>query len=272
MVARAVARHSILIGDHVMALDRSGLDITDRSAIDLVLYSAKPEAVINCAAYTDVDGAESEGDRCYAANTLAVRDLAEACGRSGARFVTISSDYVFDGRKEGFYTESDEPNPLGVYGKSKLEGERLALSANPASVVVRSGWIYGHGGKNFLSVMHRLLSDGKAIKAIGDSYGTPTYADDLAARLRDLAGLEVSGVIHVTNGGKGTSYLGFAEAVCEAGGFERSLLDPVSSDQLKRPAPRPQNSRLASERGREVPSGPLPDWRDALSRFLSSDS
>jgi dTDP-4-dehydrorhamnose reductase len=143
--------------------------------------------VLNCAAYTDVDGAESNPEAARLANTLGVENLAASSKSVGSRFVTISTDYVFDGENSGFYTEEDIPNPRGVYAITKYEGEVAAARANPESVIVRSGWIYGHGGTNFLSVMHTLLGQGKKIKAIGDAYGTPTFASDLAKRLRELA-------------------------------------------------------------------------------------
>lgn len=271
MVARAVARHCKSLGDEVVALNRDGLDITDRSGISLVLYSVEPDALINCAAFTDVDGAESREDDCYAVNAFAVESLASACAKSNAAFVTISTDYVFDGEKDGFYTEVDEPNPLGVYGRSKLEGERRAAEANPDSVIVRSGWIYGRSGTNFLSVMHGLLQEGKEIRAIADSFGTPTFADDLAKRLRELAASGERGIFHAANTGDGTSYLGFAEAVCETAGLDPSLVLPSEAADLKRPAPRPRNSRLASVRDSESGLDPLPGWRSALRRFLGPE-
>ena len=135
------------------------------------------------------------------------------------------------------------------------------------SLFVR-GWIYGDGGTNFLSVMHKLLADGKSIKAIGDSYGTPTFADDLAKRLRELAELNVPGIFHVTNSGPGTSYLGFAEKVCEIGGFDARLLKAVSKDDLKRPAPRPASSKLACLVSERLGLAPLQDWEDAIEKFL----
>lgn len=268
MVARALAAHCRSVGDEVVALTRRELDITDRDAVFETVRSGRFDAVINCAAYTDVDGSESEVGNCYAVNATGVESLAEASKEAGSVFVTISTDYVFDGRDNGFYSEQSKPNPLGVYGKAKLEGEILALRANPDSVVVRTGWIYGVGGTNFLSVMHKLLADGKPIKAIHDSFGTPTYAGDLAVRLRELAELKVAGIFNVTNSGPGTSYAGFAEKVCGLRGFDRDLLQYASAADLKRPAPRPKSSKLACVHAGEVGLAPLPDWEDALGRFL----
>lgn len=269
MVAHAAIAYCRSIGDEVTALTRQNLDIADRVAVDSAFAAIKPEIVLNCAAYTDVDGAETNIDRAYQANTAGVENLAAACGDIDAVFVTISTDYVFDGAKDGFYSASDAPNPQGIYAKSKLAGELRAAAANPNSIIVRSGWIYGRDGTNFLSVMHKLLSDGKRIKAIGDSYGTPTFANDLAKRLREMASHERRGIFHITNNGNGTSYFGFAEKICEIGGFDPDLLESVLNDDLKRPAPRPVNSRLENT----VITGldRIPDWQDALKRFIESE-
>ena len=264
MVARAAIEHCREIGDEVFALPRQELDIADTRAVSDWFESNRPQAVLNCAAYTDVDGAESNPEASRLANTVGVENLAASSKSVGARFVTISTDYVFDGENRGFYTEEDQPNPRGVYAVTKYEGEVAAAYANPESIIVRSGWIYGHGGTNFLSVMHSLLAQGKRIKAIADAYGTPTFANDLAQRLRQLAETNTFGIFHATNSGDGTSYLGFAEKVCEIGGHDKGLIEPVFNDDLKRPAPRPVSSKLASVR-----LDLLPDWEEALGRFLT---
>lgn len=271
MVAHAAIRHCRDIGDDVIELTRQELDISNRDAAFEAMTIYRPEAILNCAAYTDVDGAESNPEASRSANTLGPRYLAEAAKDVDARFVTISTDYVFDGANEGFYVETDVANPRGVYAVTKYEGELAAAEANPESVIVRSGWIYGHGGTNFLSVMHRLLSEGKKIKAISDAYGTPTFAHDLARRLRELAEQNATGLFHVTNSGPGTSYLGFAEKVCEICGYDKALIEPVSNNDLKRPAPRPVSSKLASVRIEKLGLDPLPAWEAALAEFLASE-
>lgn len=268
MLARAARRHCESIGDEVVALERSRLDIADASAVDATFETYRPNAVLNCAAYTNVDGAETEKDAAFAVNAFGVENLALASLDAECGFLTVSTDYVFDGKNSGFYTQRDTPSPIGEYGLSKLEGERLALSAYARTIVVRSGWIFGESGTNFLSVMHKLLADGKTIKAIRDAYGTPTFADDLARRMRLLVELDLPCIYHVTNAGEGTSYLGFAEAVCEIGGFDRGLIDAVSKEDLKRPAPRPTSSKLACLFSERFGLGTLPDWRDGVERFL----
>ncbi|MGI8813239.1 MAG: dTDP-4-dehydrorhamnose reductase [Pyrinomonadaceae bacterium] len=270
MVARAVARHCRGIGDDVSALTRQELDIGDRSEVCDLVASIRPDAVINCAAYTNVDGAESDPVSSELANAIGVENLAGACRDAGSGFVTISTDYVFDGANLGFYTQRDDPNPLSVYGKTKLGGERSARGEYARSIVVRSGWIYGTGGTNFLSIVHKLLAKGP-ISAIADSYGTPTFAEDLAVRLRELVELDIPGIYHVTNSGDGTSYAGFAHAVCKGLGTDPTLVKEVSHLDLKRPAPRPISSKLACLVSERFGLSKLRPWENALEEFISAE-
>ena len=228
----------------------------------------KPAIVLNCAAYTDVDGSEKNVEKCYVANSVGVENLALAAKQFDSAFVTISTDYVFDGTKGDFYTQRDTPNPQGIYAKAKLEGEIKAQNSYSRSIIVRSGWIFGNDGTNFLSVMHKLLGDGKNIKAISDSYGTPTFADDLAKRLRELAELDLPAVYHVTNSGEGTTFEKFAEKVCELKCFDKYLIERVAMDSLSRPAPRPRDSRLKCLFSEKFGLSPLQSWEKALEEFL----
>lgn len=271
MAARATTEHCRATGDEVFALTRKELDITQMHEVERVIGEVHPAVVINCAAYTDVDGAETNQDLSYGANALGPANLAAVCGTAGSILITISTDFVFDGRSEGFYTQHDTPNPLGVYAKSKYEGEIRVREANSSAIVVRSGWIFGEGGTNFLSVMPRLLAEGKSITAISDSFGTPTYAADLARRLRELAQLNEPGTFHVTNSGEGTSYFEFAREVARVRGFDASLIRPVSHSELKRPAPRPLSSKMRCLYSEKLGLAPLPDWRDAVRRFVARD-
>ena len=268
MVARAAIEHCKLIGDTVLSFTRQDLNIADREKVFEVFEKEMPDAVLNCAAFTDVDGSETNIERCYAANSVGVENLALASKEIDCAFVTISTDYVFDGAKKGFYTQRDTPNPQGVYAKSKLEGEIRARNAHARSIIVRSGWIFGHKGTNFLSVMHKLLADGKSIKAISDSYGTPTFAKDLAQRLRELAELDLPAVYHVTNSGEGTTFESFAREVCRLKGLDSNLIEGVSMSNLKRPAPRPVNSRLACLFSEKFGLSPLQTWEKSLAEFL----
>ncbi|MCZ2390960.1 MAG: dTDP-4-dehydrorhamnose reductase [Acidobacteria bacterium] len=268
MLARAVAEYCRSAGDDVLALDRAALDITDRTACETVIAAARPDAIINCAAYTDVDGAERDEAAAYAANSDGPANLAAAAKANASRFITISTDYVFDGENTGFYTEDDAPNPLGVYARSKFDGELRTREENADALIVRSGWIYGRGGTNFLSVIPELLRAGKHITAISDSFGTPTFAGDLAKRLRELAAVGAKGVVHVTNAGEGSTYYGVACETARLLGIDASAVTPISDADLSRPAPRPHSSRLATKRLAELGLDELPDWRDALERFV----
>jgi dTDP-4-dehydrorhamnose reductase len=155
-----------------------------------------------------------------------------------------------------------------VYAKTKYYGEILARNTYARSIIVRSGWIFGNGGTNFLSVVDKLLGEGRSISAISDAYGTPTYASHLGRRLRELAELDLPGIYHVTNSGEGTSYFGFAEKVREIGGFDNDLIKPTSMNELSRPAPRPASSKLACLFSERLGLDPLPHWEEALKTFL----
>lgn len=268
MVAKATIDYCQSIGDVVVAKTRQELDISDREDVFELFESEKFEAVLNCAAYTNVDGAETDSIRCLMANDAGVANLAKAAKKINSAFVTISTDYVFDGTKGDFYTQRDTPNPQGVYALSKYVGENQARNNYSRSIIVRSGWIFGEGGTNFLSVMHKLLAEGKQIKAISDSYGTPTFANDLARRLRELAELDLPAIYHVTNEGEGATFAGFAEKVCEIKGFDKNLIETVSMDSLSRPAPRPRDSRLWCLFSQKFGLSPLQNWEKALKEFL----
>lgn len=267
MVGREVCEVCRASGDNVLAYDHRGLDIANTQDVLKTLHEGKPEVVINCAAWTDVDGCERDRERAFAANARGPENLANASHEVNSVFVTISTDYVFDGTKEGFYTEADTPNPQSVYGLSKLEGERLAQKAYPATIIVRTGFIFGHGGSNFLSTIVERASRGEKIKAITDAYGTPTYSRDLAVRLRELAQLNHPGIFHVANAGNGASYEQFVREVILMAGYVGVDVEGIQMDSLKRPAPRPRNSRLRSLNSEAVGLSPLPSWRNSLSDF-----
>lgn len=261
MLGRAVTRHFTGAGDHVIPLVRAQLDIADRSSVAETLHEHRPDYVINCAAYTDVDGCETDDAQNNSVNGLGPGNLALATRESGAGLITISTDYVFNGSKEGFYTQRDTPDPLSAYGRAKLHGERLAQVANARTIVVRVGWLFGEGGRNFLSRVPGLVAGGTPAKAINDCFGTPTYAPDMSRRLRELALLDLPGIYHMANSGEGTSFAGFVRA---AGG----VADEVPAETLKRPALRPRNSRLRCLMQEALKLEPLRDWREALEQFI----
>lgn len=266
MVGRAVAGHCKELGDDLYAFDRRQLDITDDAAVRRRFARERPEVVINCAAWTDVDGCELDKDRAFAVNARGPEVLAENCRRIGAALVTISTDYVFEGNKQGFYDQRDDPNPISVYGTAKLDGERRAQAACARTMVVRTGFIFGAGGTNFLSTVIERGRKGEPLAAISDSFGTPTYAPDLARRLRELATLDLPGTYHVVNQGEGVSYHQFSTAALAAAKC-RADVRSVRMLDLARPAPRPVNSRLRCLLSPALGLAPLPSWEEALQKF-----
>src|ERR1044071_2671903 len=267
MVGRAVMEHCTAQGDEVSAQDHTSLDIADEAAVSSLFERERPEVIINCAAWTDVDGCETNRVRAFEANARGPENLAVSARRIQAGLVTISTDYVFDGTKDGFYTQRDDPNPTSVYGASKLEGERRAQSACARTTVVRTGWIFGIGGRNFLSRVIELAARNEHLKAISDAWGTPTYAADLARRLRQLAELDLPGIYHVVNAGDGASFEEFAREAINAAGREPTMIEGVRMDSLQRPAPPPRNSRLRCMLSEAIGLEKLPDWRRALKEF-----
>ena len=273
LVGAALTRHCRARGDEVFAFDREGLDITDERAVREAFGRLKPDAALNCAAWTDVDGCELDPQRAFLVNSQGVEALATAARLASASFVTVSTDYVFDGRREGhFYTQRDDPHPLSAYGAAKLEGERRAQAATARTSVVRTGWVFGSGGKNFLATVLERARRGETLRAISDSYGTPTYAPDLAARLRELAELDLPGIYHVVNAGEGASFESFAREATAAAGLADAQIESVQTDSLRRPAPRPRNSRLRCLISEAFGLRPLRDWREALAEFSSQES
>ena len=184
--------------------------------------------------------------------------------------ITISTDYVFDGAKEGFYTQRDQPNPQSAYAVSKLEGERLAQTAWARTIVVRSGYIFGSGGTNFLSSILERAQRGERLRAINDSYGTPTYAPHLANRLRQLAQLDLPGTYHVVNSGAGASFEDFARLALADAGLDIDLIEGVSMRTLTRPAPRPRNSRLRCLLSEAIGLAEMPSWKSGVRDFVAT--
>jgi dTDP-4-dehydrorhamnose reductase len=272
LVGRAVCEYCQSEGDLVFAYDHQNLDISCSDRVGQTLQKDKPDAVINCAAWTDVDGCELDKERAFATNSRGPENLANASREMNAALVTISTDYVFDGEKLGFYTQRDQPNPKSVYGVSKLEGERRAQLAYARTIVVRTGFVFGPGGSNFLSTIMERAGRGEKLKAIRDAYGTPSYAPDVARRLRELAQLDLPGTFHVVNAGEGASYEEFARAALDLAGHASTNVESVAMDSLNRAAPRPRNSRLQCVLSEAVGLAPLPFWKDSLSSFAALDS
>ncbi len=241
------------------------LDIADRAAVTERVARVAPDWVINAAAYNDVDGAESDEERAFAVNGRGPGYLAESAARVGARILHISTDYVFDGRKGASYTEDDAPNPINVYGRSKYEGEQRVLAVGARACVIRTAWLYGHQGKNFVKAMLAAVDRPEPLRVVADQVGSPTFTEDLAQAIVALLRTPASGLFHVTNVGACTR-LELARAIVQG----RRALQPITSAEAGRPAPRPANSALASRRWEAAGLAPLRPWQAALRSFLDS--
>ncbi len=253
----------------VVALERSQLDICDRAQVEQVVGSVLPDAVVNCAAWTDVDGCESDPERAFMANALGVRHLAVACARIGSHLVHVSTDYVFPGDKDGPYLEWDRPDPRSVYGRSKLGGEQELAAHARSWALARTSWVFGRRGRNFVDTILARARQGDPLQVVTDQRGCPTYAPDLAGALARLATGRHQGVFHVTNQGPCTWHE-LARAILELAGLDPGLVGETTSAALARPAPRPANSVLADTALAAAGLPRLRPWREALAAKLAA--
>ena len=229
-------------GDEVVACDHTALDVTDRDRVLQVMAAAVPDAVVHAGAWTNVDGCETDPDRAYASNALGTRHIAEGARMTGARVCYVSTDYVFDGTAPTPYREWDAVNPMSVYGRSKLAGE---TALGPADTVVRTSWVCGYHGSNFVKTILSRAAAGQALTVVDDQHGCPTFADDLAGMIRRLVVARLPGVFHVTNQGP-TTWFQFARDAVVAAGLDPALVSPVKTADMSpaRPARRPAFSVL----------------------------
>lgn len=249
------------LGDTARFVGRSELDL---AALDVksTIRGLNPSLVINCAAYTAVDRAEDDQSLAERVNGSAVGEMASACDDIGARFVTYSTDYVFDGTKPGPYVESDPTSPINAYGRSKQLGEALAVTANGRALVIRTSWVLSGTHKNFASVMIDLLAKGP-VTVVADQHGRPTLVDDLVEATLQAVETEATGVVHMANVGV-TTWYELARTIAELSGKDPGLVSPCSTDEYPTRARRPLNSVLDSERIDGLGVRPLPDFHDSL--------
>lgn len=247
--------------------DIDTLDICDAEAVTGWIESAHPRAVINCAAHTAVDDGEHQEDLAFQVNGEAVGVMARACDAAQARLIQISTDYVFSGDANTPYLETDPVSPATAYGRTKLRGEELAATAAD-HLIVRTAWLYGHGGRNFVEAIRRQIEGGsKSLQVVSDQVGTPTFCDDLADAILDLIGVGADGLVHAVNSGI-TSWHGFAVEI--ARGLGSSVpIEEVTSDQFPRAARRPAYSALDTGRLESLIGRTMPPWQDALERYLA---
>ncbi|WP_431279724.1 dTDP-4-dehydrorhamnose reductase [Leifsonia poae] len=252
-----------LAGRDVTALGRADLDVTDLDAVRAAV--AGHDAVINAAAYTKVDDAETHEEQAYAVNATGPQNLAIAAAENGAKLVTISTDYVFDGAATSPYEENAPRDPINAYGRTKAAGEELALAAHPeGTYIVRTAWLYGAGGPNFAKTMVRLAGSHDTVGVVADQLGQPTWSGDLAVRIVALLDADApAGIYHGTNSGEATWYE-FAKAVFSEAGLNPDRVTPTDSAQFVRPAARPSYSVLGHTAWQAVGLPPMREWKEAL--------
>jgi dTDP-4-dehydrorhamnose reductase len=250
-------------GDEVVPLSRVELDIVDGPAVDRTLAGHRPDVVVNCAAWTDVDGAESHEAEATRLNSEAAGIVSAAAAEVEAAIVHPSSDYVFDGARRSPYVESDRTNPLSAYGRSKLAGETSVAVANPRHFVVRSSWLFGVGGRNFVETMLHLAGQQSEVLVVSDQVGCPTYTAHLADAITRLVEGETYGVHHLAASGS-CSWYEFAQEIFDQSGVECRVM-AATTEMLGRDAPRPPYSVLHSERADAIE---LPTWREGLTEYL----
>ncbi|MEY2433603.1 MAG: dTDP-4-dehydrorhamnose reductase [Acidimicrobiaceae bacterium] len=268
-VGRELVELCIAEGDDVTAADHARLDVTDRDAVLQLCQAVRPAAIIHAASWTAVDACESDPERAHAVNAAGAGYVAEAAKEVGAHLVHISTDYVFDGTKPTPYDESDVPNPMSEYGRSKWAGEQAVAAVSDDAAVVRISWVCGRYGNNMVKTLLRLAADGVDPKFVDDQIGHPTIVADLVPVLRRFALEHRGGLFHVTNQGA-VSWFEFARAVFKAAGADVARVGPISTKELDppRPAPRPANSVLDNAALRRLGWPLLPHFEESLHQLV----
>lgn len=268
MLAHALVPLLRARGHETVALDRAALDVADRAAVHARIAAERPDAVVQCAAYTAVDRAEEDEAEATRINAVAAGHVADACDRVGAAFVYPSTDYVFAGTATAPYRTGDAVDPVNAYGRSKLAGERAALAVE-GGLVVRTSWLYGEGGSHFVDTILRLAREGKPLRVVDDQWGRPTWTGALAEALAALMETGARGIFHATGGGEPVSWCAFAREVVALGSPGARVV-PVGSAEFPRPARRPAWSVLDCSATEERTRAKLPHWRDSLRRYMGA--
>ena len=253
-------------GHQPIGVDREEMDLMDNEAIRIFIMNLKPDAIIHCAAYTAVDKAEEEAEICYQINAEAVKVIAECAKELDVKMIYISTDYVFDGTKEGEYVETDIPNPINVYGASKLKGEQYVQELLEKYYIVRISWVFGVNGNNFIKTMRRLGLERDELNIIHDQVGSPTYTEDLAPLLVDMIETNKYGIYHATNEGF-CSWYEFANEIFKQSRIEVKT-NPITTDQYPTAAKRPMNSQMSKAKLKENGFNILPTWQNALTDYI----
>ena len=252
-----------------LALDKEELDITNRDDVMRVVHEYQPDVIFHCAAWTAVDKAEDMIDACYNVNVVGTRNIVDASLDVGAKILYMSTDYVFDGKKDGYYTEEDEVHPMSVYGRTKYEGEE-EVRRNPKHYITRISWVFGINGHNFIKTMIKLSRDHDELSVVNDQIGTPTYTVDLARLLVDMALTDQYGTYHSTNE-EYCSWAEFADYIFKSNGIPTKV-KPVSTEEYleisgTKQAYRPRNSKLSKDKLKRAGFKLLPSWKDATKRY-----
>jgi dTDP-4-dehydrorhamnose reductase len=256
-----------LSGEQLTALSSKDADLRDRARVRDVIRDSRPDWILLSAAYTDVDGCESNRDLAFAVNCEGAVNVAQAAREAGSRLLFLSTDYVFDGSKGSPYQTSDARNPTSVYGESKARAEERLLEILPEVCIARTSWLFGHGGKCFPATILKLASTRPEISVVNDQRGSPTFTRDLASALVQLCHTSARGIVHVTNSGNCTWY-DFATEIVRASGMPAAV-KPVTTAEFPRPARRPAYSVLSAARLHAY-NVLMPEWKDALRRYLES--
>lgn len=246
--------------------DLPELDVTDVERAIEAINRAKPDVIVHFAGYTDVDGAEKEKAKAYAVNTQGTWAVAIAAKESKATLLYMSTDYVFDGKKGSAYLESDNPNPINYYGLTKFLGERVIIQQLKKYFIVRTSWLYGKNGKNFISTILNIAKEKESLEVVNDQVGAPTYTKDLCEPLSKLINSELYGIYHITNSGM-CSWFSFANTIIKETGLNNKI-SPITSDKINRPAKRPQYSVLENKNYQQFFKEPLRPWNEALKDFI----
>ncbi len=253
-------------GIDVVGVDVAEMDVVDARAVEEVVEREKPSAIINCSAFTDVEGCEVSREACFAVNAVGAGNVAAAAAKAGARIVHVSTDYVFDGEAQTPYTEDAEPRPLSAYGESKLEGERRVAGVATDYVIARTAWLFGAGGANFVSKILARAKSGEPLAVVNDQWGSPTYAGHLAKALAGLLDVEFRGVVHVAGGGV-ASWYDVAAEVLRLTKMDVALKG-ITAAELDLAARRPAYSALDTSRYANLTGDAMPPWREGLRAYL----
>lgn len=263
------ALRSLFRADEVFGWDIDEIDIQEENNTIAKVESLQPGIVINVAAYTDVDGCESNGEKAFAVNAEGMRHVALGAARCGSKVVYLSTDYIFDGKKEKPYLEDDLPNPLNVYGRSKLRGEQYVQELAKDSLIVRTEWLYGKHGNNFVTSILRQAGEKRALSVVNDQIGLPTYTIDLSKAISLLIEQGARGIFHVANSDP-CSWYDYAQMILKLSGIKRVEVIPISSKEAGRQATRPSYSVLDTQKFRRETGMDLRPWPEALKDYLST--